>query len=56
MQMKRPSSSDGLKTDGGEYHQATQPKQAGSLSNKLDQDTTGCQSYNVFDTYCAHIH
>jgi hypothetical protein len=30
---------DGLMNDGGEYLQAIQPKQAGSLSNNPDGDT-----------------
>jgi hypothetical protein len=40
-QTKRPSPMDGLMNDGSEYRQAIQPKQAGSLSNKLDGDSSG---------------
>ncbi len=32
---------DGLMSDSGEYLHSIQPKQAGSLSNKSDGDSTG---------------
>jgi hypothetical protein len=43
-QTKRPSPMDGLMNDDGKYRQAIQPRQAGSLSNKPDGDSVGCNS------------